>query len=116
MIEQQTVKTVSLEKNIWEYTAKELKAILGNFEREYHEATTGNPVHNEILGNVHEGNIEHALRIGAITEKDGCYFIRLPEYRDYDLKIRVLGELYKKRDYARKVNNPLGGMKKDIFK
>ena len=105
MIEQQTVKIIDTQKNIWEYLSEELKTIIGDFEKEYHEATTGEVIHNEILGYVHEGNIEHALRIGAITKKDNDYFIKLPEFRDYQLKYSALRELIGRRDYAQKQNN-----------
>ena len=104
MIEQQTVKVIDTQKNIWDHTTEELKIILGDFRREYHEATTGMIVHNNILGYVHDGNVKHALRIGAITELDGHYFVKLPEYRDYDLKLRALGELISRKEYAYKKN------------
>ena len=115
MFTQNSVKTIDQEKKVWEYTTEELHSIIGNFEEEYHEAATGKIIHNSILGYVHEGNIEYALRIGAITKRENHYFIKLPEYRDYDLKLRALGELLKKRNYAQKVNNPISGMKDKIF-
>ena len=102
MFKQQTIEP---NKNTWEYTTEELKAIIGNFEKEYHEATTGKVIRNEILGYVHEGNVEHALRIGAITKRDNAYFVKLPEFRDYQEKHNALRELIGRRDYARKINN-----------
>ena len=92
------------DKRITEYTTEELKAILGNFEKEYHEATNGEVIHNEILGYVREGNVQHALRIGAITEEDNTYYVKLPEYNDYQKKLNALDELFSRRDYAKKKN------------
>ena len=106
MFTQQTVKTIDTQKNIWEYTLEELHSVLGSFEKEYHEATTGKVIRNEILGYVHEGNVQHALGIGAIIKQGDSYFVKLPEYREYDLKLRVLGELIKRREYAKKQNDP----------
>ena len=104
MFTQKSIKVINQEKNSWEYTTEELKAILGNFEKEYHEATTGEVIHNEILGYVHEGNVQHALRIGAITEHDNTYYVKLPEYNNYQKKLNALDELFSRRDYAKKKN------------
>jgi len=102
--------TETQEKRINEYTLEELHSILGNFEKEYHEATTGNHIHNEILGNVHEGNVAHALRLGAITRykfdkirkpNEWTYFVKLPEYVNYQLKVEALKELNRRRDYKK---------------
>jgi len=101
MIEQQTVRVIDTQKNIWEHTLEELHSILGNFEKENQEATIGEAIHNEILGYVYEGNIEHALRIGAITKRGESYFVKLLGYREYDLKLRALSELVERRKYAR---------------
>ena len=101
MFTQQIAKVIDTQKNIWEYTLEELHSVLGSFEKEYHEATTGEIIHNEILGFVHEGNINHALQIGAITKHGENYFVKLPEYREYNLKLRTLGELIERRKYAR---------------
>lgn len=96
------------EKRITEWTLEELHSILGGFEKEYHKATTGNSVHNEILGNVCEGNVKHALRVGAITKykfnEGWVYFVHLPQYVNYTLKVEGLKELNRRRDYAKKEN------------
>lgn len=96
----------SEERKIIDYTTEELNNILGDFKREYKENSIGEVIHNKILGFVHKGNIEHALRIGAITEHKNVYYVKLPEYRTYDLRIRALNELYCRSDYARKMNKP----------
>lgn len=115
MLEQKTVKTRDTQKNVWEYTTEELRSVLGDFEKEYHKATTGEAVHNNILGHIRKGNIEHALRIGAITKRENHYFVKLPEYINYDLKIKALGELLSKRSYAQKMNDPLKETRDKIF-
>ena len=106
MFKQKTVQVINVEKKIWEYTPEELRSVLGNFEKEYNENATGEVIHNEILGYVAEGTIEHALRIRAITKKNingkDVYFVKLPEYGDYNLKLRVLGEVISRRGYASK--------------
>ena len=63
-------ETETGEKRITEYTTDELKNILGNFEKEYHEAAKGEVVRNEILGHICEGTIQHALKVKAITGLD----------------------------------------------
>ena len=106
MFKQQTVKIIDLQKNIWDYTTEELKAIIGNFEKEYSENATGKTVRNEILGWVKEGTIKRALMMRAIVkhEVDGkdIYFINLPEYRDYQEKHNALRELISRRSYAKR--------------
>ena len=94
------------EKRLTEYTKEELKAIIGNFEKEYHEATTGEIIHNKILGYVREGNVKHALQLGAITKRGEDYFVKLPEYENYQEKHNALRELIGRRDYAKKQNEP----------
>ncbi len=103
MIGQKTVRIIE-DKNTWEYSTDELKAIIGKFEKEYNENAMGEVTHNEILGCVKEGTVEHALRLGAITKKEisgkYSYFIKLPEYRFYQERVDALNELYNRRDYA----------------
>lgn len=98
-------KTIITKKKDWEYSTEELKAIIGNFEKEYSENATGRTVRNEILGWVKEGTIKRALMIGAIVkhevnEKD-VYFVSLPEYREYQEKHNALRELIGRRAFAR---------------
>lgn len=102
------IKKESIEqqnKMMSDYTKEELHSILGNFEEEYNQSATGKSIHNEILGYVKEGTIDHALRIGAITKHDvngkDIYFIKMPEYNDYHKKINALRELISRRDYAK---------------
>ena len=107
MIEQKTVKIINTQKMMNEYTTEELHSIIGNFEKEYNEAATGDQVSNDILGYVKQGIVNQALRIGAIIKQGEVYFVKLPEYREYDLKLRALRELISRRSYAREKNNPL---------
>ena len=107
MIEQKTVSVIN-EKRMWEYTKEELHSILGDFEKEYKEAATGEMIRNEILGYVKEGTVNRALMLRAIVKhnengKDE-YFINLPEYRDYQEKYNAMKELASRRNYARKIN------------
>lgn len=107
MLEQKTVTKID-ERCIWEYTTDELKNILGNFEEEYNSHMTGEVIHNAILGFVNQGTIDHALEIGAITRRkfknrnndEWFYYVKLPEYYDYQLKYGALRELISRREYA----------------
>lgn len=107
MFDQKTVNVITKKMN-WEYSIEELKAIIGNFEKEYKENATGRTVRNEILGWVKEGTIKRALMTRAIVkhEVDGkdIYFINLPEYRDYQEKHNAMRELISRRSYAKRKN------------
>ncbi len=89
-------------KPLFDYTTEELKQLIGNFEKEYNENATGEIVHNDILGPVKAGTVNHAVKSGAITG-DGK-FILLPRYREYNQKHLALRELIGRRDYARSAN------------
>lgn len=92
------------ERRMVDFSTDELKNILGSFEKEYNENATGETIHNEVLGFVKQGNVNHALRLEAITEHKNVYYVKLPEYRNYDLKVRTLNELNCRRAYAKKMN------------
>ncbi len=99
----QTVTKID-DRSIWEYSVEELKAIIGNFEREYNETATGEIIHNEILGYVKKGTVDYALKVNAIevkTIKDKyVYFVKLPGYTEYQNKLTALAELNGRREYA----------------
>ena len=110
---------------ISDYTKEELHSILGNFEEEYNKAATGKPIHNEILGWVKEGTVEHALKFGAITKKFEdiyndyvyyVYYVHLPQYYDYQKKHNALRELILRRDYAQDKNlDAIAETRKELF-
>lgn len=107
MFTQNTVKVIA-KKVAYEYTTEELHLMLGNFEKEYNENSTGEVIRNEILGHVREGTVVRALRLRAITKHEvngrDVYFINLPEYRDYEEKHQAMCELISRRGFAKNKN------------
>jgi hypothetical protein len=98
------------DRRISNLSTEELKSVLGDFEKEYDENATGKTIHNEILGHVKEGTVLHALSLGAITKHfeeiydKEIYYVKLPEYYDYQKKCNVLRELILRREYAKEKN------------
>lgn len=103
-------------------STESLNRKLGDFERIYNQSAVGPIDHNEIIGPVHEGTVKHAIEIGAITKKfinkKNRYFIHLPEYLNYNMNVRILRELCRRREEAENINNypeekePVGAMAK----
>lgn len=96
------------EKRIHEMTTEELKEIIGDFERQYEEHKTGAIIHNDILGDEHEGIIEWALATDVITRKKSgelsyCFIVE-PEGIEWTRKRDAMRELRGRRKYAEKLN------------
>ena len=94
-------------------STEDLKRILGNFEKEYNENAMGEVEHNEILGYAKKGTIDHALKVEAITRRyeeiydKGVDYVHSPEYQEYDTKVRIIRQLLRRREYARKINSEM---------
>ena len=89
---------------ITDYTTEELKAMLGDWEREREEAIRAKPEKSEQtpLGVRPQGLIDLAVAAGAIVCRNGHWFVRMPEIDEWQKKESALAELKWRREFAAK--------------
>ena len=90
-----------------DFTTDEIKSELGNFEREYEEACTGNRVNNPAIGNTFQGVVDMAMGyFQAITKKEingkEVWFVTRIGYPIWCKKTAGMTELRSRRSFAKK--------------